>query len=410
MKWANCCGVRLKRFLLIDVAATVAIPLSEWADAHLALIAKLSGLSANVLPNGATLLGERAVLNNFRIPEGISAGGGCRFYDTRDGSIALNLSRPSDREILPALLGDAEINPENDTVIALRMKQFSAAEILDQGRSLGLAIAALHETPDSPACMVTAKGQMKAHTPKLPLVIDLSSLWAGPLAAHLLLHTGAQVVKVESINRPDSMRDGDPDLFALLNGGKANVALDLREPADRDALIALIHRADIVIEAARPRALLQLGIDADVLVRDVPGLVWATITGHGIYGEAANWIGFGDDTAVAGGLSAALHESTGTIGFVGDAIADPITGIYAAHKILEQRESGQGARMILSMSGIIAEAIADEQTRDAAAFAQSLLAWAAAKGHIFPRITRRNAGAVAPVGHDNAAWLGAQSC
>jgi crotonobetainyl-CoA:carnitine CoA-transferase CaiB-like acyl-CoA transferase len=94
-------------------------------------------------------------------------------------------------------------------------------------------------------------------------------------------------------------------------------------------------------------------------VNAVPGLVWITITAHGIAGDAANWIGFGDDCGVAGGLSAALRDATGEIGIVGDAIGDPLTGIYAARMALEQRRRGTGARLVVSMSGVAALALTE---------------------------------------------------
>ena len=168
-----------------------------------------------------------------------------------------------------------------------------------------------------------------------------------------------------------------------------------------------------MIEAARPRALRQLGIDADALVRATPGLVWMSITGHGVgrgvaaddVAEAAQWIGFGDDTAVAGGLSAAMREASDTIGFVGDAIGDPLSGIFAARAMAERLASGVGGRMILSMSGVVAEALASERNRDGAALNHSLRQWAAASGLPFPAVARRAASPAAALGADNGCWL-----
>lgn len=360
--------------------AAVAIPLSRWADAQIEKLVALTGSRTIGHLSGAALLGERAALNGFKVPGRISAGGGCRLFETGDGHVALNLSRPDDRASLPALFGDETV--VGDDVLADWFLRGRASALVAQGRTLGLAIASLDECSTSPASSCQTRGlpaQPGAQT-RRPLVVDLSALWAGPLASRLLQMSGAEVVKVESRNRPDAMRDGDPALFARMNDGKAILSLDLRDPDGRATLLALIRRADIVIEAARPRALRQLGIDADALVQEVPGLVWATITGHGVTGEAANWIGFGDDCGVAGGLSAALRDATGKIGFVGDAIADPLTGMVAALKIAEQRASGCGARLVLSMAGAVAEALAGERTRDEVALSHALESWAAAEG------------------------------
>jgi hypothetical protein len=364
--------------------AAVAIPLSPWADAQIQKLAALTASPAIGQLSGAALLCARAALNGFRIPGRISAGRGCRIFETRDGHVAFNMSRPDDRASLPALFGDATVN-DNDALADWFLKG-QASALVAQGRLLGLAIASLDEISTSPAIMCEAKGQAAEAGARSdrPRVVDLSALWAGPLAAQLLQMSGAKVVKVESRNRPDAMRDGDPHFFDRLNDNKAILSLDLRDPDERATLLALIRRADIVIEAARPRALRQLGIDANVLVKEVPGLVWATITGHGIAGEAANWIGFGDDCGVAGGLSAALRQATGQIGFVGDAIADPLTGIFAARKIAEQRARGRGARLVLSMAGVVAEALTAERARDSKALSHAFERWARAEGQAFP--------------------------
>lgn len=377
------------------------IPLARWADAQLTELAHATGSSQIAALDGQTLLGERAAHNGFVATGRTSAGGGCRMFEARDGTIALNLSRADDRDMLPALLKADCRDHLDDAALSAEIAVNPVAELLERGRALGLAIAALDEVPASPASTITATGYPGPRKRRL-LVIDLSALWAGPLAAHLIGLTGTEVIKVESRNRPDSMREGDPYLFALLNQSKANVALDLRGAEDRTALLALIRRADVVIESARPRALLQLGIDADALVREVPGLVWITITGHGVVGEAANWVGFGDDAAVAGGLSAALYNATGTLGFVGDALGDPLTGIYAANLAVAASATHRGARHIVSMSGVVAEAIAWERSANPVAFAQELKAWAANSGAPFPRIEARRAGPVAPLGADTA--------
>ncbi len=351
MKWASCFGVRSANILKAK-SWTEAIPLSGWADAQLDALAKASSSKAIAALSGAQLLSERAVINKFAKPERKSAGGGCQIYDCAHGIIAINLSRDEDIDMLPALFGEYEV-PD----VAGAMRCANSLEIVARGRALGLAIASINEAPASPACAVTATGKPLARGEKPPCVLDLSALWAGPLAARLLKTTGAHVTKLESVYRPDAMRQGDPEFFTLLNSRKEERALDLRTTEGHDTLLAMIATADIVIEAARPRALLQLGISADALVKTHPGLVWVTITGHGISGNAAHWTGFGDDAAVAAGLSAAYYNATGEVGLVGDAIADPLSGIYAARMAYDQFRSGHAARMIFSMSAVVKEAM-----------------------------------------------------
>lgn len=372
------------------------IPLAHPAGRLLDRLAAATGSQAIAALDGQTLLGERALLAGSRIPARTSAGGGCRLFDALDDTIALNLSRPDDREALPALFESDTLDPGNDDAIAAAMASSCADTLIARGRLLGLAIAAENESLAATAvpCVELLRGKPSQPRSHAPRIVDLSALWAGPLAAHLLWLAGAEVIKVESRGRPDGMREGDGEFYALLNQGKQSVALDFKDAADLRALHSLLATADIVIEAARPRALRQLGIDADAIVRDTPGLVWITITGHGAQGAAADWVGFGDDCGVAAGLSAALRAASGRAGFVGDAIADPLTGMFAAVEAWQAWSSGRGARLGIAMSHVVAHCLAQAQTDDAAGFAQQLRDWSHAAGQAFPSVRKRS---VAPL-------------
>jgi hypothetical protein len=384
------------------------IPLARCAGDILTSLASATGSKALASLDGPTLLGERAALNHLSIPGRASAGGGCMLYDARGGAVALNLARVEDRELLPALFEADELDASTDArAIVKWMACSDAMGLVSRGRSMGLAIAAERETPSfiAPRVELMRGGNAIAARRLAPRVIDLSALWAGPLASHLLWLAGAEVVKVESRSRPDAMREGESTFHALLNQGKASVVLDFADNNDRQALLALISTADIVIEAARPRALAQLGIDADDIVRRTPGLAWITITAHGAEGAAADWVGFGDDCAVAAGLSAALRDASGQTGFVGDALADPLTGIFAAQAAWETWASRCGARVGIAMSHVVAHCLAIERSRDSAALNQALLAWAAAAGQPFPSVARRSIGAVSAFGEHTNSYL-----
>jgi len=383
------------------------IPLASIAHRALARLAAASGSASLASLDGRTLLGERAMRAALRVPGRASAGGGCRLFDALGDTIALSLARSADREMLPALFETDELDVNDDAAIAAHIARKDAHTLLMRGRSMGLAIAAEQEIrppPEaaplfaersSPAWVELASGS-RASAPgasaalrSAPRVVDLSALWAGPLAAHLLWLAGAEVVKVESRSRPDALRDGQGDFYALLNQGKAMVCADLADGGDRRALLSLIAASDIVIEAARPRALAQLGIDADRIVRTTPGLVWISITGHGSAGEAAGWVGFGDDCGVSGGLSAALRSATGHAGFVGDAIADPLTGIFAALAAWEAWSARRGARLGLAMSHLVARSLATAKHENPEALRSCLRTWGSAVGRPFPAVARR---------------------
>jgi len=393
------------------------IPLAAQAQKMVHRLAQSTASSAVAKLDGATLLGERAMLAHWVIPGRVSAGGGTRLFDAIGDTVALNLARPDDRALLPALFETGEIDTHDDEAIGACIRQRDAETLVMRGRSMGLAIAMEHESrvsscrsslPYDSSPPAAVRPACAAHN--RPRVLDLSALWAGPLAAHLLWLAGADVVKVESRTRPDGMRNGAAEFYALMNQGKASVVLDFNDASDRRSLLALIAASDIVIEAARPRGLAQLGIHAPQIVAAAPGLVWVTITAHGAQGEAADWVGFGDDCGVAAGLSAALRGVAGRTGFVGDAIADPLTGIAAAQLAWDSWRSGEGGRFGLALSHVAAQCLARAQSEDPAGLACALTAWAASEGRSFPAVQRRPIGAIAPFGAQTRACLERARC
>ena len=176
-------------------------------------------------------------------------------------------------------------------------------------------------------------------------VLNLSALWAGPLAARLLGQAGAQVTDVESTTRPDGMRVGSPAFYRWLHDGHDSAVVDFRA----EVLPALVADADIVIEASRPRALRRLGLHAEQFLAARPGRVWLSITG---YGRDDDRIAFGDDGAVAGGLVG--RDRNGAPLFLGDAIADPITGVFAAEAVARSIADGGGELLCVSMAACAA--------------------------------------------------------
>lgn len=324
-------------------------PLTSFADAALSGLRRLSGSSA--LPaNGALLLGERARLMGLARRGAVSANGSCRLLPVADGHVALNLPRDDDWDLVTALVQEPVEDWEG---LAALVRSWRRDALVERGRLLGLAIASDREPPIVAApCRVERLGSGRRSAGRSPLVVDLSSLWAGPLAGALLAGAGARVVKVESRGRPDGARGGDPRFFALINGGKESRLFDFRDEEGLRRLRALVGEADIVIEASRPRALAQLGIDARAETRR--GATWLSITAHGRDGEMGDAIGFGDDAAVAGGLTARMRQAWGATIFAGDAIADPLTGILAALAGWASWTSGGGRLVSLAMADVVA--------------------------------------------------------
>ncbi|HEX4504785.1 MAG TPA: CoA transferase [Alphaproteobacteria bacterium] len=329
-------------------------PLAACAEGALMALAHCAGRGFPSNPGGARLLGERAAITGYGRNGPVSAGGSCRFIEAEHGWIALNLAREDDWRMLPALFEQAI---EADwSAVAAAARNMSAGTLVARGRELGLAVAA--HRPPGPVRPWHEVMLETGHAPrrnKTPVVVELASLWAGPLCGDLLGLAGARVIKVEGAGRPDGGRFGPPAFFDLLNANKDSVALDLTTAQGREQLRALIRSADIVIEGSRPRALEQLGISAAELVGEREGLTWVGITGYGRTGEAANWIAYGDDAGVAAGLSTLLPD--GPI-FCSDAVGDPLTGLHAALAAYARWQSGQGGLVSIAIRDVVRHCMA----------------------------------------------------
>jgi hypothetical protein len=380
--------------------------------------------------DGHRLLGERAALAGLSRRAPTSVGGACRLLAAADGWLSLSLARPGDFELIPALI-EATPSSEPWSAVATWARGRSASSAAERAQLLGLAAAAVPDAdhdgrdeqsrarwgadppravrlgpgPPVPRRDVPARRRLDGLT-----VVDLSSLWAGPLCAHLLGLAGARVIKVESAARPDGARRGSRPLFDLLHGGHASVVLDLRTPAGRDRLRALVRSADVVVEASRPRALRGLGIDAERMVLEREARVWVSITAYGRAGPWANRVGYGDDVAAAAGLTARDPVTDAPLP-CGDAIADPLTGLHAALGAAAAVVAG-GSRIVdVAMRDVAAVAIGPARDGPGAAARCSRAGWVVDTpgGDVLvePPRGRRPASAAAAMGADTAAVLDA---
>jgi hypothetical protein len=384
------------------------VPLASYADGIIAALRSFRPASALGGLDGAQLLAERAALAHYRRAGATAAGGGCRLLPVADGWLAVNLARANDWEMLPAWLEAGAITDWDGVAGALRSRTLSDA--LSRARLMGLAVAPLAPpvTGSVPWCRELYRSQRaQAARVSPPLVVDLSSLWAGPLCAHLLQMMDARVIKVESLSRPDGMRDGASAFYHLLNAGKSSVALDFGDACARARLRELLLRADIVIEASRPRALRQLGILAEEILEQHPGMTWIAISGYGREEPAANWIAYGDDAAVAAGLSHILRDCSGLPLFCGDAVADPLTGLHAALAAWCSFAQGGGRLLSLALRDVVAHGIGFAALADGAASRERAAQWSRgiSGGDVAAPRARPIAGRARALGADTAEIL-----
>jgi hypothetical protein len=312
----------------------------------LASTASAAGLDPTRLPD-ERLLSERAAVMGLRRRGSRSAGGATRLIRSADGTVAVTLSRATDLAAVPALVSRDALTDEPWAAVATWCRDRSSEEIVERATLLGLAAGAVDATlPVEPSLLDVSsgvEGRRRLGSTR-PRVVDLSSLWAGPLCAHLLALLGADVTHVESTQRPDPTRDVAPSFHGLLRGGIDRIQLDINAADDLRRLHDLLLRSDIVIEASRPRALAQLGIDAHAIAAESGHCTWVSITAHG---RQSNRIGFGDDVAAAAGLL-----GDGPV-FAADAIADPMTGTHAALAGLSRWVSGSNGVIDISMYDVV---------------------------------------------------------
>ena len=260
-------------------------------------------------------------------PDRRSANRQCRLLQAQDGWVALNLARPDDRQALPALIGRED---DGWTLVAAAALAEPTRRFRDRAAELQFPVAVLGEAPREPLPPIGSLTVPRR-------VVDMSALWAGPLCAGLLARGGAEVLRVHSSGRPDPTPQSSPGLDRRINAGKSTLALDLTSAADREQLHAKIRSADVLVTSARPAALARLGLAPRTLLAECPQLTWVAITAHGFAGAGAARVGFGDDCAVAGGL---VRWVDGAPQFLGDALADPLSGVEAALAALSRPSGG----------------------------------------------------------------------
>jgi CoA-transferase family III len=297
---------------------------------------------------GIGLLGERASLLGYVRAAPFSAGGHFQIMPARDGWFGLSLARDSDVELVPALV-EGSPTPTPWRAVAQWLRTVTIGQAEKRAVLLGLPAASVPSVPPArrrPGVVSTPGG--RRNVVDHPVVVDLTSLWAGPLCAHVLGLAGARVIKVESRARPDGAR-ATPEFFDKLHEGHEFVTLDfIRQVAE---LRDVISSADVVIEGSRPRALRGLGIDADAEV--ARGAVWVSITAYGRTGTDAMRVGFGDDVAAGAGLVA---WEDGVPYPAGDALADPLAGVSAALAAVTALRAPTGALLDVSMHDVAVDA------------------------------------------------------
>jgi crotonobetainyl-CoA:carnitine CoA-transferase CaiB-like acyl-CoA transferase len=171
-------------------------------------------------------------------------------------------------------------------------------------------------------------------------VLDLATLFAGPLAATMLGDFGAEVIKVEHPTKPDPSRGHGPSKdgiglwWKLLGRNKRTITLDLSKPGGRDTLLRLAATADVIIENFRPGTLEKWDLGWAELSAANPQLVLARVTAFGQFGPYAHRPGFGTLAEAMSGFAAITGEPDAPPTLPPFGLADSIAGLATAYAVM----------------------------------------------------------------------------
>ncbi|MDE0661423.1 MAG: CoA transferase [Gammaproteobacteria bacterium] len=203
-------------------------------------------------------------------------------------------------------------------------------------------------------------------------ILDLTHVWAGPLATRVLADLGATVVKIEGpLSRgPRRYRGGlsiggwiggttplEPwnlnAVFVKLQRNKQSVAIDLKARDGRETFLELAREADVVIENFSARAMPDLGLDYDDIAAVNPQIIYVAIPGYGKTGPYRERVAFGPSVEGLSGLTNVMGYSAAEPRNTAMALMDPITSVNATAAVLDalrrRERTGKGAYVEMSL-------------------------------------------------------------
>ena len=192
-------------------------------------------------------------------------------------------------------------------------------------------------------------------------VIDMTTIYSGPIAASILGDQGADVIKVEAPPAGDAMRapfrqsrNGLSGAFAQMNRNKRSIVMDLSQDAGKAALLRLVAGADVLLENFRPGVMERLGLGFETLRERNAGLVFASINGVGPTGPyASRRVYDAVIQAVSGVAALQADPAAETPVMINTLLCDKVTSMTAAQAIcsalVARERTGVGQRVEVSM-------------------------------------------------------------
>lgn len=209
-------------------------------------------------------------------------------------------------------------------------------------------------------------------------VLDLSRILAGPWASQMLADLGAEVIKVERPGVGDDTRGwgppympdegGDPTgesaYFHGANRGKQSVCIDMSKAEGQSLIKELATHCDVLIENFKVGGLKKYGLDYESLKAINPKLVYCSITGFGQTGPYAERAGYDFMIQAMGGMMSVTGEADGEPMKIGVALADVLTGLYAANAIqsalIHQLRTGEGQYIDMALLDVQVATLANQ--------------------------------------------------
>lgn len=191
------------------------------------------------------------------------------------------------------------------------------------------------------------------------VVLDLTRVLAGPYCTMMLADFGADVIKIEIPVKGDDTRgmgpfvNGSSLYYANVNRNKKSVTLNLKDPKGKEMFLALVKKADVVVENYRPGVMDRMGLGYEVLKEANERIIYAAVSGFGSYGRCSARPGYDIIAQAYGGLMSITGEPDGEPLRVGTAIGDVLGGMNLTIGILTALHarglSGKGQRVDVAL-------------------------------------------------------------
>ncbi|MCS0496537.1 CoA transferase [Ancylobacter sp. MQZ15Z-1] len=207
-----------------------------------------------------------------------------------------------------------------------------------------------------------AEASAQAAAPAYPLagvtVLDLSHIYAGPYATFLMAMAGAEVIKIEPPGTGEHLRvragiGGAALPFAMLNGNKKSLSLDLKSDRGRELLLRMARGADVLVENFAPGVTERLGLGPAELRAVNPRLIYASSTGYGRSGPYRDYPAMDITVQAMSGIMSITGFPDSPPVKSGPALCDFFAGIHLyagiATALYERERTGKGRLVEVSM-------------------------------------------------------------